>query len=152
MKLISHRGNINGPNPLKENSPEYIDLAIDQGYDVEIDIRYDAFDGKFYLGHDDPQYVVTPYWLAQHMDHLWIHCKNIDALYHFVGKTGGYNYFWHQEDNFTLTSKGYIWTYPGKTYTPKSIVVMPELNKPNWDQITVMNCYGVCSDYVSKIK
>ena len=52
MKLISHRGNIKEPNPKMENSPSYIDIAISSGYDVEIDIRF--IDGKFYLGHDDP--------------------------------------------------------------------------------------------------
>ena len=60
------------------------------------------------------------------------------------------HYFWHQEDNFTLTSKNYIWTYPGKTYTPKSIIVMPEWNK-NIDEfvdLRAYDCYGICSDYV----
>jgi len=28
MKLIAHRGNINGPNPEKENHPDYINTAI----------------------------------------------------------------------------------------------------------------------------
>ena len=28
MILISHRGNINGPNPEMENNPEYIQKAI----------------------------------------------------------------------------------------------------------------------------
>ena len=39
MKLIAHRGNIHGENPSEENKPEYIDAAIDKGYDVEIDVR-----------------------------------------------------------------------------------------------------------------
>jgi glycerophosphoryl diester phosphodiesterase len=154
MKLIAHRGNIDGPNPLIENRPETIDKAIDLGFDVEIDIRYDTFDGQFYLGHDDPQYVVTPYWLAQRMEKLWIHCKNIDALYHFATKTGGYNYFWHQEDDYILTSKGYIWTYPGKTYTSKSIIVMPEtiINRSNLEDIGGYDCFGICSDFVEELK
>jgi len=149
MKIIAHRGNIDGPNPLTENQPETIDKAIELGFDVEIDIRYDMIDGQFYLGHDYPQYVVTPYWLAQRMDHLWIHCKNIDALYHFVTKTGGYNYFWHQTDNYTLTSKNYIWTYPGQSYTSSSIIVMPELaiKQDDFNNLIVYNCYGVCTDY-----
>ena len=153
MKLISHRGNVDGPNPLLENQPETIDKAIQLGFDVEIDIRYDTFDGEFYLGHDDPQYLVTPYWLAQRMENLWIHCKNIDALYHFSTKTGGYNYFWHQEDDYTLTSKGYIWTYPGKTYTSKSIIVMPEtiVDKNNLNDMRRYNCFGICSDFVGKL-
>ena len=24
------------------------------------------------------------------------------------------HYFWHQEDDYTITSKGIIWAYPGK--------------------------------------
>jgi len=152
MKLIAHRGNTDGPNPLLENSPDYVDQAISMGYDVEIDIRYEIFEDKFFLGHDDPQYVVTPYWLAQRMDNLWIHCKNIDAFYYFVSKTGGYNYFWHQNDDFTLTSKNYIWTHPGKPYTPSSVIVMPENTKTAIENMKVYNCYGICSDYVEKIK
>ena len=38
MKLISHRGNLNGRIPERENHPDYIDEAIEAGYDVEIDI------------------------------------------------------------------------------------------------------------------
>lgn len=153
MKLIAHRGNINGSNPLEENKPEYIDAAISKGFDVEIDVRYDTLDKNFYLGHDDPQYIVTPYWLAQRMENLWVHCKNIEALYYFVDKTGGYNYFWHQEDDFTLTSKNYIWTYPGKSYTSKSVIVMPEwnLDVTKFDELRAYNCYGICSDYVGEL-
>lgn len=152
MKLIAHRGNLSGPNPLQENNPEYIENAILKGFDVEIDVWYDVFESNFYLGHDDPQYIVTPYWLAKRMGNLWIHCKNIDALYHFTTKTGGYNYFWHQNDDFTLTSKNYIWTYPGKSYTSISVIVMPELNNFDWDTLKVVNCHGICTDYVEKLK
>lgn len=153
MKLIAHRGNINGADPLNENNPDYIDEAISKGYDVEIDIRRNLFEDVFYLGHDEEQYAVTPYWLAQRMENLWIHCKNIDALFHFVHNTGGYNYFWHQEDDYTLTSKGYIWTYPGKTYTPKSIIVMPEWNsETKFEDLKALSCFGICSDRVGEIE
>ena len=56
MILISHRGNISGENPEKENHPEYIDKAISLGYDVEIDVWDDS--GKIVLGHDVPQYEI----------------------------------------------------------------------------------------------
>jgi len=56
MKLIAHRGNIDGPNSSQENRPEYIEAAIAKGYDVEIDIRYDTFNKILYLGHDESQY------------------------------------------------------------------------------------------------
>ena len=34
MILISHRGNLNGVNVKKENSVDYIEEALDQGFDV----------------------------------------------------------------------------------------------------------------------
>ena len=34
MILIAHRGNTSGPNPEKENNPQYVDKAIDSGYNV----------------------------------------------------------------------------------------------------------------------
>ena len=46
MILISHRGNLNGPNEDRENSPYYIMEAIDDGYDVEVDLWW--VDGKVY--------------------------------------------------------------------------------------------------------
>jgi hypothetical protein len=149
MKLIAHRGNIVGPDPINENSLSYIDQAISKGYDVEIDIRYDSIENTFYLGHDEPQYEVSLYWLCKRMEKLWIHCKNIDSLYYFASKTSGYNYFWHQEDDYTLTSKNYIWTYPKKNCTPKSIIVMEKSVESK--DLSKLNCFGICSDYVGEI-
>ena len=39
MKIISHRGNIEGPNSSTENFPDQINDCINRGYDVEIDLR-----------------------------------------------------------------------------------------------------------------
>ena len=114
MKIIAHRGNIDGPNPLEENKPEHIEEAISKGFDVEIDVRYDMLRNNIYLGHDESQYLIDWYWLGKYKDNLWIHCKNIEAVIYF--KECGYdiNYFWHETDAVTLTSKKYIWAYPGK--------------------------------------
>lgn len=151
MKLISHRGNIQGSNSQHENNPEYIDIALKMGYDVEIDLRCE--DHQFYLGHDDPQYCVPMTWLVKRKDNLWIHCKDLNSLHLLSNSPINFNYFWHQEDDFTLTSQKYIWTYPGKLYTLKSIIVMPEWNMQVDDLSKVLQfkCYGVCSDYVEKI-
>jgi glycerophosphoryl diester phosphodiesterase len=46
MLLISHRGNISGPQPKLENTVAYIEQAINQGFDVEIDVWFQ--DGKFF--------------------------------------------------------------------------------------------------------
>lgn len=152
MKLIAHRGNTGGPNPLEENNPEYIDLALKIGYDVEIDLWYKEH--NYYLGHDEPQYHVPMTWLVKHKDVLWIHCKNLEALEKMSNTVIEFNYFWHQDDDFTLTSKKYIWTYPGKQYTLNSIVVMPEWNTDlnQFPNLINYECFGICSDYITKIQ
>lgn len=151
MKLIAHRGNIDGPNPIEENNPEYIDFTLEIGYDVEVDLRCENH--KFYLGHDKSQYQVPMTWLIKRKDNIWIHCKDFKSLDVLSNSPVDFNYFWHQEDDFTLTSKNYIWTYPGKSFTCRSILVMPEWNINLNQFVDILNyeCFGVCSDYVMKI-
>ena len=55
-KLISHRGNTTGKTE-HENDPEYIISALDQGYDVEVDVFFR--DNNFWLGHDNGKYRVN---------------------------------------------------------------------------------------------
>jgi len=144
MKLISHRGNLNGKLPANENHPDYIDEAIHAGYDVEIDVY--MVEGVLYLGHDKPQYGVSQLWFNQRISKLWIHCKNIEAMEWF-NSIGGFNYFWHQTDTVTLTSRNYIWAFPGKQPIERSIAVLPEIHNDD-----VSNCIGVCSDYIINYK
>ena len=155
MKLIAHRGNIFGPNPLEENYPEYIETAIAGGYDVEIDVRCE--DHQFYLGHDEPQYYVPMTWLVKRKDKLWIHCKDFKSLDIFSNNPIDFNFFWHENDNYTLTSKGYIWTYPGQLFGNNSVIVIPEVfdlqNIQDNDTIVYSKrFFAVCSDYVGKFK
>jgi hypothetical protein len=141
MILISHRGNLTGPISEKENSQSYIQEALDKGFDVEIDIWIK--DNNLWLGHDYPQYHVDEMFLYLHKKHLWIHCKNLEAINYFASKLKLFNYFWHENDTLTLTSKTNIWVYPGKQPIKNSIAVMPELYNDNISQ-----CLGICSDYI----
>jgi hypothetical protein len=147
MILISHRGNLNGPNPQRENSIQYIQEALDKGFDVEIDVW--SKNGVFYLGHDTYQYEVNLHWLEERIDNLWIHCKNIEALeiFYWFNITKKFHFFWHQEDTVTLTSLGSIWAYPGKQPIKHSIAVMPEIYN---DKLS--SCIGICSDYIQNYK
>jgi len=145
MILISHRGNINGRFESYENEPTYIDKAISDGYDVEIDVWF--IDGNLFLGHDNPQYGVDFRWFRDRLSKLWIHCKNIEAINFFRECQYNFNYFWHENDTITLTSLNYIWAYIGKQPIEKSIAVMPEINN---DDLT--KCIGVCSDYIERHK
>ena len=156
MKLIAHRGNTHGPDEGKENSPDYIDQCLSEGYDAEIDVRYDPKTNVLWLGHDEPQYKVSWKWIANRNELLWIHCKDITTLHEFskTTTTNRYKYFWHDQDDHTLTSNNIIWTFPGKPYTPRSIMVMPEWNTKiaNLNDLRVVNCFGICSDYVAHLK
>jgi hypothetical protein len=145
MKLIAHRGNYKGSDPSKENSEAYILDAIMHNYDVEIDIRY--INNKLFLGHDLPQYETTLEFLKSYSGKLWIHCKNIHAL-NFLLQFKELNIFWHQNDDYTITTGGYIWAYPGKYTLSNCIIVMPE-----WVNYKIGECVGICSDsleYINK--
>lgn len=142
---IAHRGNTNGPNPDKENHPDYIKEALYSGFDVEIDVW--VIDGKFILGHDKPQYEVKEEFILN--DQLWHHAKNIEAISILNSLKPNYliNCFFHNIDDCTLTSGGWIWTYPGKPILCTSaIAVMPE-KFPEWD---ISKAGGVCTDFTIK--
>lgn len=139
MKLIAHRGNICGKDITKENNPEYIEKAIEFGYDAEIDLWVT---NDLFLGHDLPQYKIEELFLFENNSFLWVHCKNLQALKYSIERN--LNCFFHDRDDFTLTSKNYIWTYPNiKEFCDKSVVVLPEngLLIPEY-------VYGICSDNV----
>ena len=142
MFLISHRGNVSGPNPQEENKPRYIKQALNNGFQCEIDAWF--LDNQWFLGHDAPEHKIQEQFLF--IDGLWIHAKNLSALSRLTVLDT--NYFWHQQDNYTLTSKNYIWTYPGFGLTEKSICVMPE-TVPDF---LITQCSGICSDFIEDYK
>ena len=84
MKIISHRGNLNGRFPEKENSLPYIREAILNGFDVEVDVW--VINSQIYFGHDSPQYLITLEDLNKIKEKIWFHCKNLEALYFFCTK------------------------------------------------------------------
>jgi hypothetical protein len=140
MILIAHRGNINGSGEY-ENGQKYCQEAIDDGYNVEIDVWYTD---TWWTGHDRPQYRVDPDFLLK--KEVWCHAKNIEALKKLLEL--GAHCFFHQNDPVTLTSQQYIWTYPTQQLTEKSICVLPEL------QAIEVNAFlpsaGVCSDFIER--
>lgn len=140
--LISHRGNLNGPIPEEENKPSYIINALSAGYDVEVDVWIMDVD-KLFLGHDKPQYPITEDFLEN--PKLWCHAKNVFAFSRML-RSGKIHSFWHQNDDYTLTSKGFVWTYTGKPLIANSICVLPELNNNEIPDFV----FGICSDFIVK--
>ena len=151
MKIISHRANINGSNYSKENKLAQIKKCLDHGYDVEIDVRF--INKKLFLGHDNPDEIISDNEIFALKDNCWIHCKNLEAINYFKQFNESFNYFWHENDKYTLTSKGYIWTYPGESLDVNSICVMPERTTPikNLSDLKNKNFAGICTDFPNLI-
>jgi hypothetical protein len=144
MIKIAHRGNIFGPNPEMENSPYYLLEAVEAGFDVEVDIWVN--ENGIAFGHDEPEYLFIPEMFLLEIGHAaWFHCKNLEALHLLNTTFPQLNYFWHQEDDYTLTSQGFIWAYPGKETTGKTVLVDLDGKSGN------INAYAICSDNVGEL-
>lgn len=138
--LISHRGNLSGKQPELENTPAYIDAALAAGFKCEVDVYY--YDDKLYLGHDDAQTETSVRYLQQ--DGIIAHAKNLDALAEMLQLN--IHCFYHHNDNYTLTSRNWIWAFPGKpgTLVHPCIAVLPENYSTD-----ISNFDGVCSDFIA---
>ena len=146
MKIISHRGNIRGPLPDKENRPSYIDCAIGNGYDVEVDVR--SVNGELWLGHDEPQYKIDHNWLDKRRNYLWLHCKNIEAAV----ECWAYHSFCHTGDPFVYTTTGKLWVHDLSLKINNNTIIplITEQDIGNLDNFS--QCFGVCTDYPAFIK
>jgi hypothetical protein len=146
MRLIAHRGNVEGPRPKDENHPEYLLNAIEEGFDIEVDVWW--WNDQFYLGHDQPQWKLSSNDILT-SERSWCHAKNSQALEMLLRI--GSHCFWHQTDDYTLTSKNYIWTYPEKQLisVDMSVCVTNEklLSRQQFSLLK-SSCIAVCSDYV----
>tara|TARA_B100000787_G_C16089953_1_gene248472 strand:+ start:258 stop:722 length:465 start_codon:yes stop_codon:yes gene_type:complete len=143
MIKISHRGNLNGPVKELENSPDQIMHVIKKGFECEIDVWH--VNGNITLAHDlktDINHRVNDNFLNQ--KGLWCHAKNLEALNYLNNLDA--NYFWHQDDELTITSKNWIWCHPNINNNSKinnSIICLPEIKKNKINYFS-----GFCSDFV----
>ena len=138
MIFIAHRGNFRGPNPTRENRMDHILGALDKGYHVEIDVWYE--NKQWWLGHDKPTYK-TGTSIFQNPS-VWCHAKNTDALNEFK-KLKRVHYFWHDKDDYTLTSSGIVWCRVGSPLIKDSVCVLPE----NGFFGDIKKCRAICSDF-----
>ena len=145
MIFISHRGNIDGKIEVLENNPGYLRVAMSHGYHIEADVWY--HNREFYLGHDSPQHKTDKYFLSD--SRVWCHAKNTLTLMQLLCM--GVHCFFHNTDDCTLTSRGFVWTYPGRALSEVSICVLPEsIETQGIEDIKISA--GVWSDYIKKYK
>lgn len=151
--IISHRGNLFGPNSAAENSPKAIDEAITKGLDVEIDVRYSGATDTYHLGHDRPEYEITLGWLMERNSSLWVHCKSVETVKTLYCLGSTLNYFFHDSDECTLTSHGVPWIHPNSTPFAGGIFVLPERNDYfARSTLSDFGLSGVCTDFPFRYK
>lgn len=137
MLIISHRGNVSGPNPSRENSPSFIDEAISNNFIVEVDLWIGTDTVK--LGHDFADYDISLGWLMDRRENIIIHAKNLSAVQYLYRKD--LHWFYHNNEPVVLTSKGWMWCYPGN-YLADGITV--QFGKPD---LNIPKIHGICTDY-----
>jgi hypothetical protein len=148
MKYISHRGNLTEVNPLLENTPDYIDLAIAEGFDVEIDVRF--LNGKLYLGHDTPDYLIDIEWLTARKKSLWVHTKDVFSL--SLLNEYDLNLFFHEKERHTIIHNSrFIWTHDIDESIDKSIIPLLQISDLDLFE-KYKHVSGVCSDYIKILK
>ena len=117
MRVIAHRGNLNGISP-RENDPQVIRQVLDHGLSVEVDLW--EIEGRHFFGHDSPAYLVN---LAEFdVQEVYFHLKtpHVPRLLHADA-------FAIDNDRYSLTLRGWLWTNYGQPVSAQSIMCAPEL-------------------------
>ena len=112
-----------------------------------------------YLGHDNPNYKIDIDFITKNKDRFILHVKSFHSESDFVIKSLSKIYkiahcFSHEEDNFTITNRGWIWSHPEMGFIPNSIFVLPEkfvsLNSREFmNKIYLLK--GICTDFPLEI-
>ena len=166
MIIISHRGNLHGPNPTTENTKAGIIVAAERGFVVEADVWRIGKD--FFLGHDKPMrkraldYEVAP-------TKLILHVKNAIAPI----ESCVYDNFCLEGVGKTWTRNGYLWMSYVMTYVDEdpvrqaipahcpemTIACSPEVDGCSEEPLEefVKRCmeldiYGICTDYPLRVR
>lgn len=150
MRIIAHRGNVDGPNPELENSPAHIDQAIQSGFDAEVDVWVMPGDASVWLGHDAPMYPVPWEFLTSRRHRLWCHAKNLRAMAALFDHD--LNAFAHDFDDRVFTTHGFVWTFPGRCIIPghRVVCVLPGADR-RLDDEDMRQCHAICTDYCRRL-
>lgn len=157
MKIISHRGLLNGPDKDKENTIEAINECITHGMYAEIDIRYDNLINVWGLGHDRIETEINDIqsFFKNYGKYCILHAKTITTFAELINNYLSYDleFFAHDIDMCALTYNRFIWHYPGILPLSKtSIAVLPELGSISYQEHIKLLAKseliaGICTKY-----
>lgn len=147
MIFISHRGNLNGIILDRENSPEYINEAIEKGYLVVVDVWLVGED-HFALGNDRPKYLTNIEYIKQ--NNIICRARSLNTLNALIESRA--HCFFQDYERISLTNGGLIWAAPSQSVTPRSIVIMPEHEISNVRTAALLKCAGICSNFIQLVR
>ena len=157
--IIAHRGLLNGPSKELENNPENIILNIKNYPNLCNEIDINILKDGVYIGHDKPLYKIDLKFIIDNKRSLILHIKELDydspyTINVLLDLYRSCHCFCHDEDKFTITNKGLIWSHPKMGLNKNTIFVMPEkvmsLNSVNFiNNLHLLK--GVCTDFPLQI-
>ena len=98
----------------------------------ELVLEDDELDSEeIYIGHDYQKNKIEPKILYENSKNLILHIKGIElksdkSLNLFNNILSNCHFFTHQEDDFVITNKGWIWSHPRNGFVRNTICVLPE--------------------------
>lgn len=149
MLFFSHRGNISGPNPELENTPDYVLKALNKGFSVVVDVCLK--NEVLYLGnkHSDSKTEVDKSFLQN----TSIVCRAHDEITYEALLSYEIHCFYHDNHQDPKTSLGLqMINYELSNevnLSQKTILMFPEeylSNKPNYN--TYKQAFGILSNYI----
>ena len=140
--IISHLGNIDGRQPEKENQLKYLQVALDAGYHVCVEVVFK--NGAFLLPSAAGMQNAPPAFFAK--KRIWSRCHDADTLDALCNI--GAHAFSATTADLTLTSHQFIWTLPPKELSLRSIAVYPEFADADW--LDKYEPAGLCSNEPSR--
>ncbi len=149
--IISHRGNLYGPQTANENSRESIIETIENGFCIEIDL-WKLHVGQLWIGDKKPEYRIFHQELDKHRNKMYINCKNEEASeYCFDHK-----YRWFKDSGPIFTLNGDSWIHanlPESTSIEdvdyNKIIFLPEQSdRKDMNPLPFgLSDWHVCTDY-----
>ena len=145
--LISHRGNIEGIDPERENSLEYVQESLDKGYHCMVDVW--LVGGKHVAsGVEGARFPTTIEFLRN--EKIICKARSPEALEFLLRSK--VHCFAASSISFSLTNGGLIWVEPGGKVTPRGVLTMPEWTMPDVGAIASLPCAGICSNQIGEVK
>lgn len=146
--IVSHRGNLTGPDIKYENTIGQVMYALSFGFFVEIDVWKLEGEDFFRMGHDKPRLGEAIPLNFLEDEKLFCHCKNEEA-YQFLKNNDKVKAFQH-EDEPLVHIKNFKWLHSSNNSKPDNSikVILGEIN-----EIESLKCYtGICTDYPLRLR